>query len=506
MKNVIKYIFLPGICLVLFLSPGRAQELRARVIGLETDSVYMALLGEEQVLNKSQDSLSTLMQQKRAALNEATASEARLALSDELLRMESEVFALRNRLGGIANRINTIEQAFIMKSMTRPGIATPAETTQRSATNYANLIDNDYFKKNLTDDEYNQLQQLDRTKAERESILTNFQTDYDKLKSLKTDYEEALTPYASDSIFQRFRMVAADISQWESDLEETWTEPYQQAIYLYSYLLDKLNKMNELASLNDQARALRPSHSGELQSTGFAEYPLQQQMLIEYQLALASALNLPAAVDSLNRAKRSVQGQELALPKIELKEKDFVHYEGVSVHDPSLYNAENPIPEVQIPNQGTYYSVTVGSFSSRQAVSVFRNVAPVYYERTGGTWRYYVGLFRSYGDAVDAVQRLRDIGFRRPEAVRWHDGKYTNLATEATRSSGYYRIEIDGLTGELPENVRFLLNRYARGKEITRAGNTYFVGTFNDKIHADEVMSVLQNLDGLDLKLETLEE
>jgi hypothetical protein len=487
------------------------QPVRPRVGGLEQDSLYTALLLRETALNVSQDSLSSRMQQMRAAFGTLDAQDTpgRAAMAEQLLGMENELFALRNRLGSVAARINAIEQEFIIRSLTRPAANTTAAASAESETpppaGSADLLRSDWFRQNLTGEEYAQLQRSAGRSAEREELIADFKEQCARLERSAEAYQAAPTPSAADSIGRLFREATTRIEAGRRQFEAIWSEPYRQEQYLYAYLLDKLNRTAELQALNEQAR-IRPAFDPEeVVSAAFAEYPAQAALLIDYQLALAQALNLHSAVDSLTRAKRRSGNEDLAFPKIVLTEKEFVHYEDVSLHDPPLYNAGNPIPKLEIPDEGTYYSVVVGTFSTRQAVSIFRGAAPVGYRQTGSQWRYFVGLFRSYGEAQQAVRQLSDAGFRRPEPVRWRDGTYENLAAEAARSAGWYRIGIVAPDGELSGEVRSRLDRYAVGKEITRVGDTYFVGTFTDRIQTDEVLAVLEAL-GLAPTLETVEE
>jgi hypothetical protein len=485
------------------------QSARPRVGGLEQDSLYTALLVRETALNASQDSLSSRMQQMRAAFGtlDAQDTQGRAAMAEQLLGMENELFALRNRLGAVAARINAIEQEFIIRSLTRPAADTTAAAGGEALpqAGFADLLRNDWFRRNLSGEEYAQLQRSAGRRAEREELIVDFKEQYARLEKLEEAYRAAQTPSAADSIGRLFRETAARLDAGQRRFETLWSEPYRQEQYLYAYLLDKLNRTAELQALNEQAR-IRPAFDRqEVVCAAFAEYPVQAALLVDYQRALAPALNLPAAGASLTHAKRLSGGEDLAFPKIVLVEKEFVHYEDVTLHDPPLYNAENPIPELEIPDEGTYYSVVVGTFSTRQAVSVFRGAAPLGYQQTGSQWRYFTGLFRSYGEAQQAVRQLSEAGFRRPEPVRWRDGAYENLAAEAARSAGWYRIGIVAPDGELSGEVRSRLDRYAAGKEITRVGDTYFVGTFTDRIQADEVLAVLEAL-GLSPTLETVEE
>lgn len=480
----------------------QGQEVRARVEGLGQDSVYMELLKEEQGLRTREDSLLSVIRRERETFNTDTTN--LFNRSQAILRLEETVFDLRNQLGVVASKINGIEQEFILKNLFNPNTSSSPARTE--TTNERNLVDNAYFRENLTAGEYRQLKEGKSGQPETERLIADYRELYAALEEITRAYDEALTQSAADSVYTLYRGVLSRIRQAESEFRGLWNERYNQEIYLYSYLLDKLNRMDALAALNEQARARQVFDGDKVMSVVFAAYPEQRSLLVGYELALADALKLSAAADSLRRVERTIGGEELAFPKIELAEKEFVHYENVSFPEVSPYNAENPIPELWIPESGTYYSVTVGTFSQRQAVSVFRGATPIAYQRTGSQWRYFAGLFRSYGDAAEAVQQLKNAGFRRPEAVRWRDLHYENLAAEAAKNEGLFRIEIGGTDGELPEEVREALARYARTKEITRVGETFYVGTFTDKLHVDDVAQALEKVGGLDFAVEELEE
>ena len=485
------------------LLSAQAQEVRARVSGLETDSVYMSLLWEEQLLKHREDSLRGKVREERAGL--VADSTNLYARSQQILKMEEDIFNIRNQSGVVASRINNIEQEFILNNLMQPGKA--SVTTNMPTSNHPNLIDNDYFRENLTAGEYGELKSGERQDTELEQLVGEYRTTYERLAGLASDYEAAPGQAVSDSVYAVYRNVLAQLNRTEKAFAGIWDARYDQEIYLYSYLLDKLNRMDELSDLNEKGRMMRSSDSKETMSAALADYPAQRALLIEYQQALARALNLTAASDSLERAARATAAQAVTFPKITVAEKEYVRYEPVSFPSASPYDAEHPIPEFTVPESGTCYSVMVGAFSQKQAISVFRGAAPVYYERLrNGQWRYYIGLFRSYGDAADAVQELKDVGFRRPEAVRWKDGIFENLATQATQNAGLWRIVISTPDGELSGDAREQLDRYARSKEITRAAGKFYVGTFTNRLHVDDVLQALDKVEGIEAGVEEIGE
>ena len=483
-----------------------AQEVRARVGGLETDSTYMSLLREEHRMKMQEDSLLHIIRNERQRLTVDTVDIYNR--SQQILRLEETVFGYRNQLGRVVSEINAIEQKFILDNLFGSGVPAAVSTTQQPSSNYPNLIDNDYFRENLSAEEYRELRAGGAANAELRELVERYKGHYERLEALAEAYAGALTQPAADSLHSHYRVELAAIRRVESGFETAWGDRYNQEVYLYSYLLDKLNRMDDLAGLNEKARARRAAVSGDgVMSVLFAEYPAQREALVDYELALANALNLTAAADSLDRVRRTVGGEDLSFPEIRLTEREFVNYRDVSFPNAPLYDNENPVPELWIPGSGTYYSVTVGTFSQRQPISIFRGVAPLAYERQrSGQWRYYVGLFRSYGDAAEAVETLKNAGFRRPEAVCWRDGVYENLVSR--QLAGHWRIVVDAPDGVLPEEVRFCLNRYARNKEVTRAGNgnAFYVGTFTDQLHVEDVIQALGRLEGIRAHVEELED
>ncbi|MCD8185208.1 MAG: SPOR domain-containing protein [Rikenellaceae bacterium] len=483
------------------VTTGMAQTVRARVSGLEADSAYMSLLREEAMLKIREDSLESVIRARRQQLSGDTTD--LFNRSQQILRLEEQLFDLRSRQGNLASGINSIEQEFILNHLSGSGL--PGVSSGSPSSNYPNLIDNDFFRQNLDDHEYRQLTRAQQAKFGYAPLIDAYRIGYQALQELAAAYEESGTPGEADSLYEQYRQQVWQLKELENRIITPFQDGYGHEVYLYSLLLDKLNRMNDLAALNQQARN-RPSYSpSEVMSVGLAEMPGQYALALEYEKTLAQALNLSAALDSLQRVERTLRDFDLAFPNIELTEKEFVNYQEISFPGTAVYTNDHPIPELVIPESGTYYSVTVGSFSQRQPVSVFRGAVPIGYQRTGGQWRYFAGLFRSYGDALEAVQQLKEAGFRRPEAVRWYDGNYENLAAKAAQNMGLWRIVIQETGTELAPEARFALNRYAASKEITRIGDLFYVGTFTDRLHVEEVWQALEKICGLEIRVEEME-
>ena len=486
------------------------QAVRPRVSGLERDSVYMSLLMQERDLKNRQDSLASVIEGLRASF--ATDTADRAARGARILQLEGELFDTRNTLGIIAGKANGIEQEFILRNIgSTDTVQTVPATENFPATDLANLVDNAFFGHNLSRKEYARLKDAEAARPVLERLAGAFRTNYEKMARVTEGYDSLKSQRLADSVYDAYRKLLSRSRRLEDSLGTIWGRIYGEKSYLYSFLLDKLNRTDLRVSLNEKERGLRawPETGGVPMSETFAAFPAEQGMMLSYELALADALGLQKAADSLKSEQRRLRiwAEGLAVPRIALLPKEYVTYADVNFPPEPVYGRENPIPELDIPDQGTYYSVTVGTFSSVPSVGTFRGAVPLAYERVaGGARRYYVGLFRTYGDAAEAVQLLKEKGFRRPEPVRWNDGQYENLASLAARNKGLYRVEIEGIPEELPEEARYLIDRFARNKEITRIGGVFSVGVFSVRLHAEELAGALDGLEGVQVKITGLEE
>ena len=130
-------------------------QVSARVAGLEGNSKYMALLLQEKQLHQREDSVMNVISQTRKLFAAATAE--REKYGQEILRLEGELFDIRNRIGEVGNSINVIEQEYVLEHMDAPAL--PVTAPQSPAVTVAedslkkqvpNLVFNDYFKAHLS--------------------------------------------------------------------------------------------------------------------------------------------------------------------------------------------------------------------------------------------------------------------------------------------------------------------------------------------------------------------
>ena len=108
-----------------------AQQLdvKARIAGLEKNGEYMSLLREDALLQAREDSVVRVVERTRTLLREDP--ERRQQYSQEILALENRIFEIRNAKGRLIDRINTIEQEWVLSNLDAGGAGGAPHRTGR---------------------------------------------------------------------------------------------------------------------------------------------------------------------------------------------------------------------------------------------------------------------------------------------------------------------------------------------------------------------------------------
>lgn len=98
MNRFVFFLCLSAFPYVLF-----GQNVSARVAGLENDQKYMELLGREQQLHRMEDSVVRIIGDTRELFSSHSSPDEREKYGAEILRLEKELYEIRNRIGVTAN-------------------------------------------------------------------------------------------------------------------------------------------------------------------------------------------------------------------------------------------------------------------------------------------------------------------------------------------------------------------------------------------------------------------
>ena len=499
---------------LLFAGVMRAQQppVEARIAGLEDNAEYMSLLEEDARLQIREDSVVHAVEGMRRQLRENPEEGRKFA--DEILELENRIFEIRTAKGRLIDRINTIEQNWVLANLN--GTVAPPESSETEAPEIPegqkvrNLVENTWFRNELPEADYAALlkaQQLETTALRcAERYLSNYET----LEQLADSYREATVEAEAVEIYDRYRTLAGVNRALADSLSEVWTYVFDNKSYAYGYLLDKMGKEELLVRQEEEgAKIARTAAalSGETVSDKIVDYFLRKQLLVSNGTAPAWLLGFAQAALSLYGVSERLATIEYCRPPQELTERYFLVYEDVGFSTPAKYNAHNPIPECKVYARGTIYRILLGTFNAKRPVGTFRGVSPLScLENDEGKWCYYAGGFATREEADEAQALLKKRGFARPEVVMWSDGVYRNVSVDGEAAREVFRIEIAS-AAPLTAEVRQAIAGTAGEAAISRAGQKFVVGMFDDRAVAERVAAaVRQAAPGLEIKIEEITE
>ena len=86
---------------------------------------------------------------------------------------------------------------------------------------------------------------------------------------------------------------------------------------------------------------------------------------------------------------------------------------------------------LEVEKRRTTYRILLGSFRSKQPMTLFKGVQPLYITTNEeGNYEYYTGGFDSLIKAEETQLFLKDKGFKQPEICRWTDGQMVNISQQ----------------------------------------------------------------------------
>ena len=491
----------------LLLASGavRAQQPRVepRIAGLEGNEEYMSLLREDAALRQREDSVMLAVERLRGLLREEP--ERRQNYSQEILRLEGQIFDIRNAKGRLIDRINTIEQEWVLANLNNeaavqvplradPGVSIPDSLKVR------NLVDNLYFREHLAEADYAALCKAQRLESAARDYADRYFANHATLTELAESYAAVQTEAEAMEIYERLTALQGINRQLADSLSEVWNYIFDNKNYAYGYILDELNSEEILAREEEElARASRQltGLSGTTASDAVADYFLRKRVIADYEVAVAEVLGLDAARDSLRGAAEQLAAVDFRLPRVEVAERYFLDYDSVAFSSKPKYTYQNPIPECKVYANGTIYRILLGTFNTKRAAATFRGAYPLFYLiNADGKWCYYTGGFASLEEAEAAQKILKEHGFLRPEIVVWVDGAERNLSRDPEAMNVTYRVEITGAEA-LPEAAKQVIAETAAGHELSRVGQQLFVvAGFTERTTADRLAEALRLADG----------
>ncbi len=480
----------------------------ARIAGLEGNAEYMSSLREDALLLQREDSIDRAVEALRRELRDPDADRRRI--SQEILNLESRIFEVRTARGRLIDRINAIEQEWVLANLdAEPAGSEVAESTPATAPAspaIRSLLDAPYLREQLPKEDYEALCEAQRLEQPAEEYAQRYFANHASLGELAAAYAAVATEAEAEELYGRYDTLQRANAVLADSLAGVWNYIFDNKSYACSYVLELLGRDDLLVRGEErlvEARQQLASLRGETASDQVADYYLRRRVSLGYERSVAELLGLSAVRDSLEGVDARVAAVDWRLPKVELAERLFLEYDSVAFSSTPKYTYKNPIPECRVYDRGTIYRILLGTFNTKRAAATFRGAYPLFYlVNDEGKWCYYCGGFATREEADAAQAALRKHGFVRPEVVVWEDGAMRNLSRDPEPAQAACRIEISG-TEALSDAVRELIRQQAEGCEISRVGSaTFVVGAFAERPAAERLAeSIRQAEEGLEIKI-----
>ena len=474
-----------------------AQDIVARVAGLEENKEYMDLLRSDDKLRQQTDSLMAVVREVRGAMRANVEAKDSLVQvrSDSMMLIlsdaENAIFSMRSQKIKLIDRINAIEQKFVLEGLGNIGGAQNAQAS-------GSIFKNEYFTKSLEADDLKMLIQMQGKESTAREYATTYVKNYNNIKTLYDRYLQATTEADAEALYAQMATSMDENFVLERQLAKLWSEIYDHKIYVYSYFLEKENREDILEiteSMMMEARQQKLLSVDNCASESLADYCLQKPVALNYEMYVAKLLNLTSSIDSLSAASRTVRQIDYRLPIIDVERRSFVDYEAIEFHSRSPYNSSNPIPECVSYEYGTIYRILLGTYKVKQSPSIFRGAAPLFVEQLeDGRFAYYAGGLHTSAEAEAAVEVMKKKGFRNPQIVEWCDGRKTNLDEQGEGEQMSFRISIKG--GALDDTVKEVISTMAEGAQLSKvADDEFLLGMFPSLAMAERVAQAIMKCD-----------
>lgn len=506
-----------------------ANAQKARIAGLEQNEDYMQLLRQQLRLKSCEDSTVSLINNNRKLFENST---ERDKIGQEIVRLESELFEVRNRMGKITAQVAAIEQEYIIEHMDDP--AASAESGKGTTAHARTLFANSFFTDNLSKSDIALFTVTPKVEPEVSKINKRIADLYEQLTTVKRQYDGAGDQDVIDSLSTRAGELKEQIEQVDALMERLWLSIYNRKLDNYLVLMDKIGTIDrlKLEQLDQESRQVRRAEglAGEQLAPLVATYPLQKKLALDYEITMAQALGLKQAEDSLRgesgRFSAEAVAKEMTYPDIPFAPRSLVVYGPIVKTEDTAqrnYTTVENIPVLHVPKKGIYYTVQLAIYTAPpKSVDAFKGMTPVMYQKmSNGQTRYLAGGFTAYSDALAAVNQMVRAGFRASLAA-FSDGKATTAvkakaleasarqaAEKANSDNGKgYNVQIIPAELRLPTAMRETITARAPGKTIVRNSSgsevIYSVGSFASKTEADALAEALRSQPNVKIKVVAL--
>lgn len=485
---------------------------------LESNKEYMELRRRSDRLTLRADSINGLLAECRMLMIDGVESENIDSLRSVIIGLEQRSHDISVELGNITRRIGAIEQNYIMdqiiSNQQHVVIGETIDDSVSENTNaVANLVDNDCFRLNLTDDDYEDLLLAQREESEMLQLSARYLEAYEELRGVAEEYAKADRASVAEPLYAKYTQLRNELDDINESMAQKWNHILDAKYFAMAYILEKSHRYDiiDRASNNYQQMQYNcASNDGVYSSDALMRYALGRRTLLSYEWEFARDMRLKPAQDSLRGVIDSYKAPMFSLKPIVLQKINFMDLSKVKLARTNYYDdATNPLPELRVFESGTIYRILLGKYRNKQTMTLFKGVQPMSFERNDdGMYCYYAGGYATEAEAREDMQFLESKGFASLELCRWVDGVYSTIAkpkstpnkttatkttttTTTTKTSPAVHYTVIIRADEMNDRMRSLIKSAAPGKSMSRNGNTFIIGLFKSRGEADTLLTAL---------------
>ena len=491
----LRYILITIILTLCSVLSVGAQEILPRIGSLAENREYMNLLRRERALEVKSDSvvgvMSSIRSQIRAMAVQDTIPAAADSLAVVLTSADQVMYQIRAEKLQLVDSINAIEQQHVLSRMDNNRSAV--------ASSSSSIFNNEYLRQSLPEEDYVSLLRVHAMEPDVRAKVRQYSEGYIRIKSLYDKYLMSAVEGEAGALYEELTAAMAANDALNREIAQAWGEIFDQKTYVYSYFLEKENRVDVLNITEGMMRDAQLKIANDVEgcmSEALVDYCLQKNVVLNFETYVARLLNAQSSLDSLSKDSRIHRELDYRLPNFEVERRSFVQYEPIQFHAKSPYNSQNPVPECVVYEYGTIYRLLLGSYKYEQNLNIFKGIAPLYIKlEEDGRYYYYAGGFRTKSEAVAAEGILRKKNFRNPQIIEWCNGQMTNITALGEEGEYHYRIEIEGVE-KLSDLTLSVIRDNAPDCQLSKVGDTSFIlGSFDSQAVAKQVAESVQHSD-----------
>jgi hypothetical protein len=480
--------------------------------GLRSNERYMALKKQNGALLEREDSIQLIINSTREEFNRKRSIDSIIIsptdieqFTSHILTLEEQIFELRQQRGDVITELNNIEQEYILAHMFSSSPIEESDNTVPSNNVIQNpiLIKNDIFRDNLSEVDYEELEAAQDEDDMMMELCNEYASLYNDLSNTSRLYMQTTSESVADSLFSVYNTLKTTASVLNEDIDRQWAHIIDTKYYAYGYILEKNNRYDLLDSSSAKFSEMQQrcaNEDGIYNSDAVMHYAIGYPTLLDYEIAVAQEMGLTEALSALQSKQKSLVVPEYKYEIIDMQRRLFLDYAPIKVGKTNFYNNNNPVPELKVYERGTIYRILLGTFRTKQPMTLFKGIQPLYITQDENKeYSYYVGGFATLKEAEEAQLFLKDKDFKRPEICRWRDGEMINIDnlskneddTENVAPVGSrYVVILDCST--ISDALRETITSTSPDKSISRRGAQFAIGTFTDHSEADLLLSTIE--------------